>query len=64
VPRVLQVIEEVAPTLDTIVSVGVSTRCDARGENALEPLLKREGYVFYRGKTNLGMGRRPAAVSA
>ncbi len=64
VPRVLWVVEEVAPTLDTIVSVGVSTRCDAEGENALEPLLKREGYLVYRGKTNLGMGRRPAPVSA
>ena len=63
-PRILRMVEEVAPTLDTIVSVGVSTRCDAQGANALEPLLKREGYAVYRAKTNLGMGRRPAAVSA
>jgi len=64
VPRVLQAVEEIAPSLDTIVSVGVSTRCDARGDNALEPLLKREGYEFCRGKTNLGLGRRPAAGPA
>ena len=64
VPRVLQVVEEVAPTLDTIVSIGVATRCDTQGDNQLEPLLKREGYVFYRGKTNLGLGRRPASATA
>jgi hypothetical protein len=35
-----------------------ATRCDAQGENLLEPLLKRAGFTFYRGKTNLGLGRR------
>ena len=64
VPQVLQVVEEVSPDLETIVSIGVATRCDGQGDNALEPLLKREGYEFYRGKTNLGLGRRPAAVPA
>jgi len=64
VPQVLRVVEEVAPTLDTIVSIGVATRCDAQGDNLLEPLLKREGHTFYRGKTNLGLGRRPAVASA
>jgi len=64
VPQVLRMVEEVAPTLDTIVSIGVATRCDAQGDNLLEPLLKREGYTFFRGKTNLGLGRRPAVASA
>jgi ferredoxin len=64
VPQVLGVVEEVAPALDTIVSIGVATRCDVQGDNRLEPLLKREGYTFYRGKTNLGLGRRPAAATA
>ena len=63
VPQVLRVVKEVAPTLETIVSIGVSTRCDAQGDNLLEPLLKREGYVVYRGKTNLGLGRRPAVTT-
>jgi len=35
-----------------------ATCCDAQGENLLEPLLKRAGFTFYRGKTNLGLGRR------
>ncbi|MEK6717574.1 MAG: 4Fe-4S binding protein [candidate division NC10 bacterium] len=64
VPQVLRVVEEVSQDLETIVSIGVATRCDGQGDNALEPLLKREGYEFYRGKTNLGLGRRPAAVPA
>ncbi len=64
VPQVLRVVEEVSPDLETIVSIGVATRCDGQGDNALEPMLKREGYEFYRGKTNLGLGRRPATASA
>ena len=63
VPQILQVVEEVAPTLETIVSIGVSTRCDAQGGNLLESLLKSEGYVVYRGKTNLGLGRRSATAT-
>ncbi len=60
VPAVLRAVEEMAPRLDTIVSLGVAARCDAHGDNLLEPLLTQQGYVFYRGKTNLGLGRRPA----
>jgi len=58
-PEVLRVVEDVAPTLETIVSIGVSTRCNAQGDDLLEALLRRAGYIFYRGKTNLGLGRRP-----
>jgi ferredoxin len=64
VPQVLRVVEEVAPTLKTIVSIGVSTRCDAQGDNLLEPLLEDEGFLVYRGKTNLGLGRRPAVTAS
>ncbi|HSB68949.1 MAG TPA: 4Fe-4S binding protein [Candidatus Methylomirabilis sp.] len=63
-PEVLRRVEEVAPTLDTIVSIGVATRCDPQGDNLLEPMLKQEGYAFYRGKTNLGLGRRPVTATA
>jgi ferredoxin len=63
VPAVLRTVEEVAPTLPTIVSIGAATRCDALGDSRLEPVLRQEGYTFYRGKTNLGLGRRPAAAA-
>ncbi|MBI2088037.1 MAG: 4Fe-4S binding protein [Deltaproteobacteria bacterium] len=57
VPRVLQKIRELAREVDTVISVGVSTRCDAEGNDSLGEILAREGYPRYRGKTNLGLGR-------
>jgi ferredoxin len=56
-PSVLRRIDEVSKRLDTVVAVGVSTRCDDHGESALDPLLVEEGFQYVRGKTNLGMGR-------
>jgi ferredoxin len=60
VPAVLLQIKETAKTLDTVVAIGVSTRCDEQGENLLEEMLVREGFAFNRGKTNLGLGRSSA----
>jgi ferredoxin len=57
VPAVLACIREVARRVDTVIAVGVSTRCDPTGEESLRALLEREGYPTYRGKTNLGLGR-------
>lgn len=58
VPEMLRTVTEVARGLDTIVAIGVSTRCSPEGRSALEEVLRREGYPFWRGKTNLGLGRR------
>jgi ferredoxin len=58
VPAVLHRIEEVSRTLDTVVAVGVSTRCAENGDSALDEVLSEEGFAFVRGKTNLGLGRR------
>jgi len=58
VPSVLKRVDEVSQTLDTVVSVGVSTRCDEQGNSALDGVLKDEGFDFVRGKTNLGLGHR------
>ena len=57
VASVLKEIRRLSPQLDTVISVGVSTRCDAEGNDALREILEREGYPTYRGKTNLGLGR-------
>ncbi len=57
VPTILKCVEEVATQVDTVVSVGVSTRYDSEANNLLEGVLKNEGYDFFRGKTNLGLGR-------
>jgi ferredoxin len=54
---VLACVRETSKRLDTVVAVGASTRCDPAGEEPLRALLEREGYLPYRGKTNLGLGR-------
>ena len=57
VPAVLDTVRRIAATLETVVAVGVSTRCDPGGVERLRDLLEAEGYPAYRGKTNLGLGR-------
>src|SRR5262247_1736215 len=57
VPTVLRKIKEISHEVGTVISVGVSTRCDAAGDDSLQKMLEREGYPAYRGKTNLGLGR-------
>jgi ferredoxin len=56
-PRILKKIENLRREIDTVISIGVSTRCDAHGDDPLGAMLAREGYAAYRGKTNLGLGR-------
>lgn len=53
----LDVIEEVSPDLDTVVSVGVAALNDEAGDNPVEEIMERRGYPVLRGKTNLGLGR-------
>jgi ferredoxin len=57
VPAILRAVRQVSRGLETVVAVGVSTRCDERGEDHLREVLEAEGYPAYRGKTNLGLGR-------
>ena len=64
VPMILGTIRSVSRELDTVVAVGVSTRCDREGNDRLADLLSREGYPSYRGKTNLGMGRVTRRVAS
>jgi hypothetical protein len=54
---VLRLVEEVSRKLETVVAVGVSTRCDARGDSVLDGVLQEEGITAVRGKTNLGLGK-------
>lgn len=58
VAAILQRVEDVSKTLETVVSVGVSTRCGEQGSSALDEVLVQEGFSFVRGKTNLGLGGR------
>jgi hypothetical protein len=58
VPDILRVVTETAGTVDTVISIGVAGRCDSEGNNPLETILDQDGYAYWRGKTNLGLGRR------
>lgn len=62
VPAVLRRVREVAGTLDTVVAIGASVRCDENGGNDLEAILQAEEFRFVRGKTNLGLGRASNVV--
>lgn len=64
VPAVLRRIKELSREIGTVVSLGVSTRCGAAGEDRLGEILAREGYPTYRGKTNLGLGRATVVSSS
>lgn len=58
VERVIETVREVSKRIDTVVSVGVSTRCDEQGEDRLLlPRLERAGFSPARAKTNMGLGR-------
>lgn len=58
VPTVLDTVKRVARQIDTVIAIGVSTRCDDNGEDpVLAPLLDGLGYAPARAKTNMGLGR-------
>jgi len=58
VPTVLDTVFDVSRRIDTVVSVGASTRCEEHGEDPqLAPTLAGLGYSLERAKTNMGLGR-------
>jgi hypothetical protein len=64
--EIVRLVWEAEKELDTVVALGVGTRCGADGEDhVLAPILERLGYKLERAKTNTGLGRitnRPADV--
>lgn len=58
VESMLDAVWDVATRIDTVVSVGVSTRCGENGQDRiLAPILKGRGLPLDRAKTNMGLGR-------
>src|SRR5215510_9467474 len=56
--EIILLVREVEKQLDTVVSIGVGTRCDENGdENVVAPILERFGYKLERAKTNIGLGK-------
>jgi hypothetical protein len=62
--EIIRLVWDVEKELDTVVALGVGTRCDTDGEDhVVAPILERLGYKLERAKTNTGLGRitnRPA----
>jgi ferredoxin len=58
VERLLEALAKVAEEIDTVMAVGVASRCDDEGRNPLEQILPGVGIPILRAKTNLGLGRR------
>jgi ferredoxin len=56
--EIIRTVWDVEKRLDTIVVLGVGTRCDDDGEErVVAPILEQLGYKLRRAKTNLGLGR-------
>ena len=56
--EVVRLVWEVEKRIDTVVALGVGTRCEVDGtENVVAPILEKLGYKLERAKTNIGLGR-------
>jgi ferredoxin len=56
--EIIHLVHEVEKEIDSVVALGVGTRCDDNGEeNVVSPILQRLGYKLVRAKTNTGLGR-------
>ena len=56
--EIIRLVWEVEKRLDTVVALGVATRCGEHGEEVVvAPILERLGYKLERAKTNIGFGR-------
>ncbi|MBI4903188.1 MAG: 4Fe-4S binding protein [Acidobacteria bacterium] len=65
--EIIRAIWAVEKQIDTVVTIGVGTRCDEEGEDhVVAPVLEKLGYKLHRAKTNAGLGRisnEPAAAT-
>ena len=58
IPEFLQTLEKVQKEIDTVISVGIASRCLPDGTIPHEECVKKAGYTLSpNGKTNLGLGR-------
>src|SRR4051794_34941420 len=71
--EVVRLVWDIEKQIDTVVALGVGTRCDETGdETVVAPILEKLGYKLQRAKTNTGLGRitnivdsaKPEAVGA
>lgn len=56
--EIIRTVWAVEKKIDTIVVMGVGTRCDPDGEErVVAPILEKLGYTLKRAKTNIGLGK-------
>lgn len=56
--EIIRLVWNVEERVNTVVVLGVGTRCDENGEDpVVAPILERLGYKLHRAKTNTGLGR-------
>jgi ferredoxin len=56
--EIIRLVHEVEKDIDSVVAMGVGTRCAENGEESVvAPILERMGYRIERAKTNTGLGR-------
>ena len=56
--EIIRLVWEVEKRINTVIAIGVATRCDPDGEErVVGPILERLGYRLERAKTNIGLGR-------
>jgi ferredoxin len=56
--EIVRLVWDIEKQVDTVVALGVGTRCDESGEDdVVAPILERLGYKLERAKTNIGLGR-------
>jgi ferredoxin len=56
--EIIRLVHKVEKDIDTVVALGVGTRCAENGEESVvAPILERMGYRIERAKTNTGLGR-------
>ena len=56
--EIIRLVWDVEKRIDTVVALGVGTRCDETGdETIVAPILEKMGYKLERAKTNIGLGR-------
>lgn len=58
IPEILQILEKVQKEIDTVISIGVSSRCLPDGAIPHVEWVRKAGFTLSpNGKTNLGLGR-------
>jgi hypothetical protein len=61
--EIIRLVWKVEKEIDTVVAIGVGTRCDENGEDpVVGPILEKLGYKLERAKTNIGLGRITNAI--